>query len=150
MRQQQVARQPGSASLQSVDSLGNLTVGQPLPGYSGVSKSGQSVGPNIPSGQFFIHYAAHDYPDPLCLDAECGPIGENVQALGGHLIAGSDGKFADAGFGVMPPPGEPLEWRVAVVSDGDGKILAIYDDVAIADLPAMVEAWSNKPGFDSN
>ena len=114
--------------LQKVNSLGKVTVGQMLPGYSGLSISGKDVGPVPSRGKFLINLFHPELP-PCCVDEECGEIGVLVQKYGGQFHGTSDLKIGDA-FGVLPPPDSSKninEYSILIVSDAKGQVISIYN-----------------------
>jgi len=69
----------------------------------------------------------NDKLPPTCLDEECGDEARPLIAKGGHMIGGSDGKYAKA-LGVQLVSTSP--WRLApslvVVTDAGGRVTAIW------------------------
>lgn len=148
---------------QSVAQFGSIKVGEPLPSFIGVSQSGIEVGPTYPKGgKFYIHVVDEQLP-ACCLDLECGKQAETVVNRGGHLIGGSDGKYAKI-FSVkmvkdltlttrvlhsIKPFAEKLGWKIqvhwwrletslVVVADGEGRIIRIYKNAGIKHVPHIV------------
>lgn len=114
--------------LQKVNSLGKVTVGQMLPGYSGLSTSGRTVGPVPSRGKFLINLLHPELPS-FCVDEECGEIGVLAQKYGGQLQGTSDLKMGDI-FGVLPPPDSSKninEYGVLVISNTKGRVISIYN-----------------------
>jgi len=147
-----------------VEQFGPIKVGGRLPGFSGVSQSGIMVGPTRPrSGRFYVHVIDEQLP-PACLDLECGEQARAITRRGGHLIGGSDYKGAK-GFGVkviktssltrrvlyhVPPLVDRLigrrirrdfwtfETSLVVVVNCEGRIVRIYKNAGIKDVPRLV------------
>ena len=126
--------------LQKVNSLGKATVGQMLPGYSGLSISGRDVGPIPSKGKFLINLFHHELP-PCCVDEECGEIGVLVQKYGGQLHGSSDLKIGDL-FGILPPPDSSKntkDYSVLIVSDINGRIISIYNHARLDSVSKVLE-----------
>jgi hypothetical protein len=70
---------------------------------------------------------ADDKLPPTCLDEQCGNEVRPVVAKGGHVIGGSDGKYAKA-LGVKLLSTRPwrLEPSLVVVTDAGGRVTAIW------------------------
>ena len=128
-------------SLQKVNSLGKITVGQLLPNYSEVSMSGTAMG-RVPSrGKFLIHLLHPELPI-LCVDEECGEIGAIVRKYGGQLYGGSDLKWIGGLFDILPPRNSSkkiTEYGVLIVSDTSGKVISIYNHAKQDSVPIVLE-----------
>ena len=132
-----------SPSLQKVNSLGKISVGQLLPSYGGGSPSGRAMG-RVPSkGKFLIHLLHPELP-AACVDEECGEIGSLVQRYGGQLYGASDLKLADSVFDILPPPNSSKninDYGVLIVSDSGGKVLAIYNHANQSSVKIALENY---------
>jgi hypothetical protein len=132
-------------SLQKVNSIGKITVGQLLPSYGGGSKSGRAMG-RVPSrGTFLIHLLHPELPT-TCVDEECGQIGSLVQSYGGQLYGGSDRKLARAVFGILPSPNSSKndEYGVLIVSDSGGKVLSIYNHANQSSISMVLKSLEKR------
>lgn len=148
---------------QSVTEFGSMKVGGFLPSFVGVSESGKKIGSTYPKGgKFYIHVVDEQLPTS-CLDLECGEQSRIVVNKGGHLIGGSDFKYAKI-FGIkivknstlinrilyhLKPFAEKFGWKIqvfwwrpetslVVVADGKGRIIHIYKNGGIKDVPRIV------------
>ncbi len=106
--------------------FGTIRVGMQIPAFEGASGDGVPIGPATPPGQFFLHVISDKLP-PTCLDQECGDDAPLVVAKGGHVIGGSDGKYARA-LGVQLVSTHPfrLDPPLVVVTDAGGRVSAIW------------------------
>ena len=127
----------------SVGSVGHLTVGGKLPGYSGISQSGIDVGPAEPKGEFHIHLI-DDQLSPSCLDLECSDEMRCVVDRGAHVVGSSDGKLAKL-FGIKLVSTRPwkLSAKVAIISSPDRTILNIYEDASISDVCSILSSGAS-------
>ena len=128
-------------SLQKVNSLGKITIGQLLPKYSEVSASGRAMGPRPSKGKFLIHLLHPELPT-LCVDEECGEIGTLVQNYGGQLYGGSELKWIYGVFDILPPRNSSkkiTEYGVLIVSDTSGKVILIYNHAKQDSVPIVLE-----------
>jgi hypothetical protein len=136
----QLSTNSSSPTLNSVNQLGNVTVGQSVPGYGGGSASGRGMGPKPSRGEFLVHVLSPDLPI-TCVDDECGDVGAWVVEQGGQLFGGSDQKLAYI-FGVLPEEVEgsvkPLEYSVVIVSDKHGKVTAIYNNSGLESVKEIL------------
>jgi hypothetical protein len=148
---------------QSVVQFGSIKVGRSLPSFIGVSPSGREIGSTCPKGgKFYVHVVDEQLPT-FCLDLECGKQAEIVVNKGGHLIGGSDFKYAKL-FGIkvmknnsilnrvlhnIKPFVEKLGWKLQthwwrfetsliVVADSEGRIILIYKNAGIKDVPRII------------
>lgn len=152
------------SNFQSVKQFGLIKVGNPLPSFIGISQSGREVGPTCPKGgKFYIHVIDEQLP-PLCLDLECGEQAKIVTNKGGHLIGGSDPKYAKIlGVRTVKIPTlikkvkkaiyyfeEKLGWKIpiywrrfetslVVIIDDKGYIMHIYKNARIQDIPRIMK-----------
>jgi len=149
---------------QNVAQFGLIKVGRSLPSFIGVSQSGREIGPTCPKGgKFYVHVVDKQLPTS-CLDLECGKQAEIVVNKGGHLIGGSDFKYAKL-FGVkvvknnsilnrvlhnVKPFAEKLGWKIqihwwrletslVIIADSKGRIVRIYKNAGIKDVPRIVK-----------
>ncbi len=143
-----------------------LKVGGQVPRFRGVSMAGRELGTGQPAGEFHVYVIDERLP-PICLDWECGEQAEAVVQRGGHLIGGSDHKFAKV-FGVKVVKTNALTRRLAyrlspeivrwarhlglkvrrdfwrleapltVVADCDGRIVGIFKNASIKHVPRIL------------
>jgi len=118
--------------LHSVQAYNALKIGENLPSFRGISDTGKEIGPTTPEGAFFIHFINDELP-ATCLDEECGQEAQKIVSQGGHLLGGSDGKYAHA-FGIEVLSTSPWKLTVSlmVVADHEGIILAIYPQASLS------------------
>lgn len=88
--------------------------------------SGAAIGPTAPPGRFYVHIVNDRLP-PMCLDGECGDSAAPVVARRGHVIGGSDGKYAKAlGVEVVSTGPWTLRPHLVIVTDAGGQVTAIW------------------------
>ena len=147
----------------SITQFGSIRVGGLLPSFVGISQSGKEIGLALPKGGKFYIYVIDEQLPPTCLDLECGKQAEIVLNKGGHIIGGSDPKYAKI-FNVkliknlslnnkisyyIKPFIEKLGWEIQVnwwkletslivVINNKGKILRIYKNAKLKDIPLIM------------
>lgn len=159
------------SKFEPVNQFNALKVGGHIPHFSGISMTGMDLGTGRPPGKFHIYVIDERLP-PLCLDLECGEQAEAVINRGGHLIGGSDFKFAKL-FGVkviktrslmrqlmyhLPSNVErlarnlglkvrrdfwSLETSLIVVADCDRRIIGIFKNAGIKDVPHILRHFED-------
>jgi len=149
---------------QNVAQFGLIKVGQSVPSFIGVSQSGREIKPSFPKGGKFYVYIVDEQLPPSCLDLECGKNAEIVIYKGGHLIGGSDPKYAKL-FNIRMVKNNSilnkilhkinksflekfgrkiqvnwykLETSLVVVTDSNGHIILIYKNAGIKDIPHIM------------
>ncbi|WP_299405173.1 hypothetical protein [Acaryochloris sp. IP29b_bin.148] len=134
---------PPQITFESVATLGKLSVGKPLPAYSGRSESGQKTG-NKPSDRNYLIHLFHPDLPAICVNEECGAFGPLANIKGADFYGGSDLKFADQTFGLFPTGGQAFQQSsqpngVLIISDQDATIRAIYQNVGLSDVETILQ-----------
>jgi hypothetical protein len=137
------------SALIEVNSLGELTVGQAVPGYVGGPPSGRGMGPKPSRGDYLVHVLHPDLP-PTCVDEECGDFGAIAKQRGVQVFGGSDLKLADGIFGIFSATtseefqAQSQDYGVVVISDKHGKILSIFNEIELSDVAKIIKAKNLK------
>lgn len=128
----------------------SITIGDTVESFMGYSINKKEVRHNYPKGNFYIHFVNDTLP-AIALNEEFGNISTVVTSRGGVLIGGSDGKYA-ASFGLRYK--FKKQWNgnykyylaesLAVCTDQDAKIIAIYKNVKKSDLEFIVNDIKGK------
>ncbi len=129
----------GCKGISRHDEFRSLKIGEPVPSFTGTSRTGKEIRPDFPAGKFFIHFIDDQMGLP-CLDLECGKEAEAVVKKGGHLHGGGDGKLAKL-FGVKLVSSSPWKFDTSlmVVTDEKGQILAIYENAGLKDMDEILK-----------
>ncbi len=129
----------GCKNISRHDEFRSLKIGEPVPGFTGTSRTGKEIRANFPAGKFFIHFIDDQMGLP-CLDLECGKEAESVIKKGGHLHGAGDGKLAKL-FGVKLVSSSPWKFDTSlmVVTDEKGRITAIYENAGLKDIHGILK-----------
>lgn len=132
-------------NLSRLEEYGPIKIGDSIRSFTAYSINGVEISHNYPKGNFYIHLV-HDSLPPIVVNEEFGKFYKAVLDSNGVLIGGSDGKYA-ASFGISNSSKRQwnnkykysLDESLAVCTDKDGEIIAIYKDVDQRDIKYIVK-----------
>ncbi|MGK5093434.1 hypothetical protein WDW89_15675 [Deltaproteobacteria bacterium TL4] len=111
--------------------FGSLKLGGPAPYKPGDSTSGPYR--KIPQAKFYVYPIENGLPT-MCVFEECGPHGEIIECLGGWL-SGDDLEEISQELGLY----ESDTTSVIVIANQDSKIVGIYPNYTMQDLPEILK-----------
>ena len=131
---------PPRKHLEKLTHYGHLGLGWMFPKYGGWSLDKVQVGPTIPKGLFHVHLLG-DVPYTSCLDMECSPLAKTIIKRGGHLQMSCDFKATESvGINTIHNGKKWIhEDTLMIVNDSEGKIIAIYRNAKLSDIPRVLD-----------
>jgi hypothetical protein len=115
--------------------FGSLKLGEPAPYKPGDPTAGPFV--KIPLSEFYI-YVVENGLSTMCVFGECGPNGEIVECLGGWLSGDDQAEDIEA-FGLDEKLVSQGKSSVVVVADQDSKIVGIYPNYTMQNIPEVLK-----------
>jgi hypothetical protein len=113
-----------------VAELGNLKLHDSVESIPALRQEFAKFRRSCRHARFLAYYFDSKLP-ARCMNLECGPFAHRIMAEGGRLLGGADPELArEVGFA----EGQP----VLVLSDLEGRVTAIYRDVARQELASLI------------
>lgn len=125
--------------------FGPLKLGEQAPCKPGDSTSYPFR--RIPQSKFYIYVVEKDLPT-MCVFEECGPHGEIVECLGGWL-SGDDQAEEAVSFGLDEDMVRQGKASIIVVANQDSKIVGIYPNHTMQNLPEILKRHVDLIDFGS-
>jgi hypothetical protein len=123
---------PPTAAAPRLEHLGHVSVGDLIEKFPAISGEHKHCRKAERTAQFYVYYFKAGLP-ARCFNLHCGAFATQIMARGGRLIGGADPQFGKE-LGVEPGSTQ----SVLMISDGEGKVTAIYKDVSLSSLSELL------------
>lgn len=130
----------GAQTPLGVSSFGPLQIGGPSP----VRPGDPTAYPHriTPRAKFYVLVVAKGLPT-MCTFEDCGPEGELVEALGGWITGDAQNETIQLA-GLEQTEVKQGRQSLVVISDRSRRIVGIYPNSLMSDLPSILEAHGFK------
>ena len=115
--------------------FGPLKVGAPAPFRPGDNTSYPYK--FVPESNFYVYVVARRVPT-MCVFDECGVNGDMVERMGGWITGDEHGESAEM-VGLDESKVKRGEQSIIVIADKHVRIIGIYPDHSMLDLPAILK-----------